>query len=148
MKAKDIMTLAPRVVAADQPVSAAAGLMKRLDVGMIPVVENLESRRLSGVITDRDITIRHVAEGHTADCPVRAHMTAAPLVIAHEDEDIHDVLARMEEHRVRRAPVTDEGVAVVGVISGADIALRLGAIEPMEVERFFEAVSRPELIGA
>jgi CBS domain-containing protein len=148
MKAIDIMTPDPRVVTEEEPLSAVARLMQTLDVGMIPVVDDVVKRRLRGVITDRDIAIRHVASGHSTDCPVSSHMSAGSMVVARLEDDIHEVLARMEQRKVRRAPVTDEKGAVVGVISSADIALRVGATEPLEVERFLEAVSRPELVAA
>jgi CBS domain-containing protein len=147
MKARALMTADPRVVTLTDSVSAAATLMADLDVGLIPVVEDLDSRRLRGVITDRDITVRHTAKRHERDCPVREHMSGAPVVVAHQDEDMHAVLARMEANQVRRVPVVDDQQRVVGIIASADVALRLGATEPMEVERLFEAVSRPELLG-
>jgi CBS domain-containing protein len=147
MKARAIMTPEPRVVTIEDTVSAAAQVMKRLDVGMLPVVEDLTSRRLKGVITDRDITIRHVAPAHNRDCTVESHMSAGPVVVAHLEEDVHQVLSRMEYYQVRRVPVVNDYGAVVGLISSADVALRMGPSEPLEVERLFEAVSRPEVVS-
>lgn len=148
MNARAIMTPDPRVVTRSDPVSAAANLMRMRDVGMLPVVEDLASRLLVGVITDRDITIRHVADGHVRDCSVESHMSTGPFVVAQLDEDIHHVLSRMEFHQVRRVPVVNERGAVVGLISSADIVLRMGASEPAEVERLFEAVSRPTVLSS
>ncbi len=64
MKAQDIMTRNPDVLTPDEPVSRAAQLMRDRNVGIVPVVEDKSSMKLCGVITDRDIAIRHVAEGH------------------------------------------------------------------------------------
>ena len=76
MKAQDIMTRDPRSVTPDTPITEAARLMKEQDVGILPVVESSNSRKLVGVITDRDITIRHVAAGHKPDCKVSEAMSS------------------------------------------------------------------------
>jgi CBS domain-containing protein len=146
MNAESLMTPNPRCVAGGDPVSAAAQLMADLDVGMLPVVADFTTRRLTGVITDRDIAIRHVAPGHVRDCPVEAHMSAGPLVVAQLEEDVHQIMDLMEQYQVRRVPVVNARGALVGVISCADIALRVGPSEPGEAERLFAAVSRPEVI--
>ncbi len=70
MKIQDIMSTDPNTVTPDTPITEAARLMKDHNIGMLPVVETEGSRKLVGVVTDRDITIRHVAEGHTTDCAV------------------------------------------------------------------------------
>ncbi|HUF27005.1 MAG TPA: CBS domain-containing protein [Gemmatimonadaceae bacterium] len=67
MKARDIMTRDPAVVTPDEPVSRAAELMKQRDIGMIPVVNDRSHMRLEGVLTDRDIAIRFVAEAAARD---------------------------------------------------------------------------------
>jgi CBS domain-containing protein len=122
--------------------------MADLDVGMLPVVVDFTGKRLAGVITDRDIAIRHVAPGHVRDCSVEAHMTAGPLVVAQLEQEVHEIMELMERHQVRRVPVVNERGAVVGVISCADIALRVGPSEPTEAERLFAAVSRPEVVAS
>lgn len=71
MKVQDIMSTEPNTVTPDTPITEAARMMKDHNIGMLPVVATEGSRRLVGVVTDRDITIRHVAEGHLSDCPVR-----------------------------------------------------------------------------
>src|SRR6266550_6970107 len=74
MKARDIMTPDPEVVTPEQSISCAAQIMRDCDVGVVPVVNN-DGRTLIGLITDRDIAVRHVADGHAGDCTVGAHMT-------------------------------------------------------------------------
>lgn len=74
MKIQDIMSFEPNTVTPDTPITEAARLMKDHNVGMLPVVASEGSLQLVSVITDRDITIRHVAKGHLSDCPVREAM--------------------------------------------------------------------------
>jgi signal-transduction protein with cAMP-binding, CBS, and nucleotidyltransferase domain len=75
MKIQDIMSVEPNTVTPDMPITEAARLMKDHNVGMLPVVESEGSLQLVGVVTDRDITIRHVTKSHLSDCPVREAMT-------------------------------------------------------------------------
>ena len=83
MKAKDIMTTNPRTVTPDTTVREAAQMMKTENVGMLPVVRDRSSRTLVGVVTDRDIAIRHVAEGHgSPECPVREAMSSGVKTLA------------------------------------------------------------------
>lgn len=143
MKARDLMTERPEFVTPDDPVSRAARIMRDIDVGIVPVVEDPSSMRLEGVITDRDIAIRHVAEGHQQDCPVRGHMTSDRIDTVRPDADEQDVLRLMERDQVRRLPVVDEQGRLVGIIAQADIATRLGPREPEQVEELLEKISEP-----
>lgn len=121
--AQDIMTTDPACVTPDTSVTEAAQMMKDQNVGMLPVVETEGSDRLVGVITDRDITIRHVAEGHgNPDCPVREAMTSN-ITTCRPDDDIKDVMQTMAAEQVRRIPIVDERGALVGIVSQADVAL-------------------------
>ena len=141
MKAKDIMTKDPSVVTPDTPIREAAKMMQREDVGMLPVVEASGSKRLVGVVTDRDITIRHVAEGHASpDCPVREAMTER-LVTSRADDDIDDVMELMGREQVRRVAIVDERGAIVGVVAQADIVRE--AKDDKKAERTVEKISEP-----
>lgn len=121
--ARDIMTADPVCVTPDTAISDAAQMMKDQNVGMLPVVEAEGSGKLVGVITDRDITIRHVAEGHgSPDDPVREAMTSN-VTTCKPDDDIQTVMKTMAREQVRRIPIVDENGALVGVVSQADVAL-------------------------
>lgn len=96
----------------------AAQKMKEADAGFIPVGEN---DRLVGMITDRDIAIRAVAEGKGCQTPVREVMTTE-VEYCFEDEDIAEAAAKMGDLRVRRLPVLNRDKRLVGVISIGDIA--------------------------
>lgn len=141
MKAQDIMTKNPRTVTPETRLMEAARLMKDEDVGIVPVVESGASRRLVGVLTDRDITVRHVAEGHDSNqCPVSEAMSDR-LVTARPDEDIEDVMETMGREQIRRIPIVDERGDLVGILAQADLARE--AHDDDKVEETVEKISRP-----
>ncbi|HUO51793.1 MAG TPA: CBS domain-containing protein [Gemmatimonadaceae bacterium] len=143
MLARDIMTVNPTVVTPDDSIPRAAALMAEMDVGLVPVVSELDRSRLLGVITDRDITLRCVAEGHPAsECLVRHHMTAAPIDTVTPESGVEHVLALMERDQVRRIPVM-EGGKLVGMISTADVARHCGPRHAQQLEEMMEAISAP-----
>jgi CBS domain-containing protein len=144
MKISEIMTKDPRSVSPDTPVSEAARLMKEQDVGLVPVVERVggaETRgRLVGVITDRDIAIRTVAEGRASDAPVREVMSGGVKTCSPDDsvEDAMDLLGR---EQVRRIPIVDERGSLVGVVAQADVVRMQG--KDRKAERTVEQISQP-----
>jgi CBS domain-containing protein len=147
MKARDIMTKDVLAVTPEDHVTRAAHLMLDFDVGLIPVVADQVTRRLVGVITDRDITVRHTAHGHRANCEVGEHMSSAPLHAVRPDDHAHDVIGRMRHEKIRRMPVIDDEHRLVGIIAQADIALALGDAEPRLVEQMLADISEPASIG-
>ena len=141
MKARDIMTKDPSCVTPDTPVRDAAKLMQRDDVGMLPVVESKGSKKLVGIVTDRDIAIRHVAEGHASpDCPVSEAMTDR-LITSRENDDVNDLMKVMGREQVRRIPIVDERGSIVGVVAQADIVRE--AKDDARAERTVEKISEP-----
>lgn len=108
MKVREIMTPDPEVVTPEQPISRAAKIMREHDVGIVPVVGDAGSRHLIGVITDRDIAVRHVADSHMEDCTVGAHMTRDNIETVRENDDSAMVLEAMKRREVRRIPVTND----------------------------------------
>ena len=144
MKISELMTRNPCTVTPDTPVSEAARLMKEEDVGIVPVVERVggaETRgRLVGVITDRDIAIRHVAEGRATDSPVRDVMSGG-VKTATLDDSVETVMELMGREQVRRIPVVDERGSLVGVVSQADLARK--ASDSAKVEKTVERISQP-----
>jgi len=122
MKAHEIMTSKPEVVTPRDPISRAAQIMRDKDVGLVPVVRDTSSMMLEGVITDRDVAVRHVADRHTNDCSVGSHMSREHISAVDQSDDVQTVLATMERAEVRRVPVTDKNGKLVGIIAQADIA--------------------------
>ncbi len=141
MKAKDIMTKKPKCVTPETSVREAARLMKEQDVGVLPVVERDGSDRLVGIVTDRDIATRHVAESHdSSSCPVREVMTSS-VRTARENDDIDDVMDLMGKEQVRRIPVVDDRGSLVGIVAQADIVRE--ARDETKAERTIEKISEP-----
>ena len=142
MKARDLMSPHPFVVTGDERIATAAGLMRDRNVGMVPVVDDRAHMHLRGVITDRDIVVRCVAEHHSRECRVEDHMTGAHLRTVTADADVGEVVAKMMGDQIRRILVT-EGGRLMGVIAQADLALKAGPLEPLRVEEVLERISAP-----
>ena len=118
MKVSDVMTRDVETVTPEQTAQEAASFMLRADAGSIPVAEG---DRLVGMITDRDITVRGVAQGHGPSTPVRELMTSG-LICARLDDDVEEVAMRMSEAQVRRLPVLDENDKLCGIVSLGDLS--------------------------
>ncbi len=138
MKAQEIMSKNPRTVTPEMAVMEAAQLMKSEDVGVLPVVESSSSKRLLGVITDRDIAIRVVAEGR-ASASVRDVMSAG-VKSCKADDSVKDVMALMGREQVRRVPIVDSRGELVGIVSQADIVLEG---DDKRAEETIEKISKP-----
>ncbi len=141
MKAQDLMTTNPACCTPSSTVREAAQLMRDHDCGCIPVVEG-ESKRLEGVLTDRDVACRCVAEGKSPDTPVREIMTTKPQR-CHPEDDVAAVEQIMIEAQVRRVPVVDAKDRCVGMIAQADLALSDEAASDRDVGRVVERISEP-----
>jgi CBS domain-containing protein len=116
---RDAMTSNPCAIDTDKDVSYAAKMMRDEDVGMAPIVEG---DQLVGVLTDRDIAIKVVAEGKDPTT-VRVHEIASTkLVTVDPDQTLDDAMRLMAEHQIRRLPVVEEDGKLVGVLAQADVA--------------------------
>jgi len=118
MNVSECMTPDARVCAPDDTIRDAARTMKEIDSGFLPVGEN---DRLVGMITDRDLAVRAIADGMTPDTPVREVMSRE-VCYCYEDEDLDDVAGQMSDLQVRRLPVLNRQKRLVGVISLGDIS--------------------------
>jgi len=136
MKVSEVMTRDVQTVRPDQTAREAASFMLRADAGSIPVVDG---DRLMGMITDRDIAVRGVAEGHGPDTPVRELMTN-DVVAARIDDDVDDVAVQMSEAQVRRLPVVDEQDQLCGIVSLGDLTQKA---EDGTAEMAMEGVTEP-----
>ena len=110
MKVSEVMTRQVAVAAPDDTLQKAAGRMAELDVGVLPVGEG---DRIVGMLTDRDIAVRAVAQGKGPDAKVRDAMTP-DVKYCFEDEDLDDAVRSMGEQKVRRLPVEKDVVRVAG----------------------------------
>ena len=141
MRARDIMTSNPLVVTGEDTISHAAEIMRDAEVGIVPVVDDREHRRLIGVLTDRDIAVRCVSHKHVPACDVRLHMSGDHLHTVAPDDDVDRVIEAMAHDQVRRIPVVAEDGRLIGMISQADLATKVGPDNPLDVERVLESVS-------
>ena len=140
MKAQDIMSKNPATVTPTTRVRQAALLMKKEDVGVVPVVEEgTGGKKLVGMLTDRDIAIRLVADGKDADeCEVRDVMSANPKT-ARADDDVSRVMDLMGREQVRRVPIVDDRGSLVGIVAQADVVLE--GSDDRKAERTIEKIS-------
>lgn len=123
MLAREMMTADPQIVTPGDPLLRAASIMRDLEVGAVAVVENRDSMRPVGIITDRDIAIRHVAAGHPYGCTCAHVMTRGPLAAVSPDTPVDEVVAKMAAHRLRRMLVVENG-ALAGIIEHPELAGR------------------------
>ena len=119
MRISEAMTRDVRVATPGQSIRDVAKIMAEIDAGAMPVGEN---DRLIGMITDRDIAIRAVAQGKGPDTPVREVMSTDKVLYCYEDEELDQVAKNMGDVRVRRLPVVSREKRLVGIISLADLA--------------------------
>jgi CBS domain-containing protein len=128
-KCNEVMTKEPVCCLPNDSVAKAAELMKSENIGSIPVIENEQSQKLVGIVTDRDLALKIVAEALDAKATnVEAVMTHK-VVTCHADDDLQKALDAMAEHQLRRVPVVDDNHRIVGIIAQADIATRVDELE-------------------
>ena len=142
MKAKDVMK-SDHLWACSTTTDArqASILMTRHDVGCLPVLD--DQGRLEGIITDRDIVIRVLAQGLSFETPVREVMSK-PVHTIHPFADIREVESMMEQFKVRRLPVVDENYRLQGIISISDLARKYhGFLKEHRLAEVLEYVSTP-----
>jgi CBS domain-containing protein len=133
---RDVMTPGVRTVSASQSLADAAEVMRGEDVGSVPVVEE---GRLAGIVTDRDIVTRAVAERRDPQTVAVNEVASRELVTVAPDGDLDEALALMARHQVRRLPVVEEG-RLVGMLAQADVALEA---KEKKVGETVEEISKP-----
>ena len=116
---RDVMTSNPCTIDAGKSVAYAAKMMREEDVGLAPIVE---ADKLVGMLTDRDITIRVVAEGKDPEQVKVSDVASSQVVTVSPQQDLDEALRMMAKHQVRRLPVVEDDGKLVGVVAQADIA--------------------------
>lgn len=132
-RARDIMTSNPACCTPETSIDEVAKLMRRNDCGEIPVISTAEEP--IGVVTDRDIVCRVVAEGKNPMAYPVEHCMTQPVVTVLVSDSLQDITATMEKHQIRRVPVVDESGRLVGMIAQADIAWTSGKSDVAELVR-------------
>jgi CBS domain-containing protein len=124
MTCAEVMTPSPTACQPQHTAIEAAELMRREDCGLVPVVS--ESGKLIGVLTDRDIVIKVVAEGRDPRNTAVSEVMSSDLVTCLPNEAIETVMEQMASRQVRRIPIVERDGSLVGIVAQADIATRLG----------------------
>jgi CBS domain-containing protein len=136
MQIRNVMSHDVQIIAPDQTLRDAAAIMRRLDAGVLPVGEK---DKLVGMITDRDIAIRGIAEGKGPDAKIRDVMSQE-VKYCFEDEDVDHVAQNMAELQVRRLPVVNRDKRLVGIVSLGDLATQ-GSLP--KTARALHGISQP-----
>ena len=133
---RDAMTADPRSIGKSVSVVEAARLMREQDIGSLPITDD---EQLVGMITDRDITMRVVAEAADPNATSVEDVYSRDLISVAPDNDLEEALGLMARHQVRRLPVVEDG-RLVGIVAQADIALSANETKTGEL---VEAISAP-----
>ena len=140
MKIKHVMTKDPSCCLASDPASRAARIMRDEDVGVVPIIDNEQSQKIVGVVTDRDLCMNVVAESRDPDgVAVEACMTTT-VVSCTANDAVEKVMELMKENQIRRVPVIDEQHRLQGIVSMADLVGR-AEVKPGQTHETLKKVS-------
>jgi CBS domain-containing protein len=141
MTCKDLMTPDPACCVPRDSVVTAAMIMKSQNVGAVPVVSDHESKNIIGMVTDRDLVIRVIAEQREYYSTRVSDVMSKDIVTCRVDDDYNEVLDAMKQHQIRRVPVVDSQKRLVGIVAQADVARQKD--EPEEVAHTVRHISEP-----
>jgi len=140
MIVRDVMTHDPVCCLATDSAQQVAGMLHKQNVGSIPVVSDEGSRKLIGIITDRDLCCSVVAQGlDPTSTPIEKFVSRNPAT-CRESEQLDHCERLMQERQIRRVPIVDNDGRVIGIVSQADLALK---DEPQRVARMVAEISKP-----
>jgi len=141
-KCEDIMTRNPECCTAEDNVIVAVDIMRDMNCGSVPVVESHETKKLAGIVTDRDICLYVVGnELIPSDVSVRDCMTT-DLITCHPNDSVETAINLMEENQIRRIIIVDDDDKVVGIVAQADLAIR-SQEDPFKIYELLEEISEP-----
>jgi len=124
-KCNEVMTKKPVCCLPNDMVAKVAQLMKSKDIGPVPIIENEQTKKLVGIVTDRDLALKIVAEGRDAKSTKAEEVMTRKVVTCRGEDDVQKALDAMSEHQLRRIPVVDNDNRIVGIIAQADVATRV-----------------------
>jgi CBS domain-containing protein len=128
-KCSDFMTRNPVCCLPSDTVEMVARLMKNSDIGPIPVIESDQTKKLLGIVTDRDLALKVVAEGRDVKSTKASDVMTRMVITCNANDDLQKALDAMADHQLRRVVIVDEDARVLGIISQADVATRVGQPE-------------------
>lgn len=124
-KCRDVMTKDLVTATPEDTITEVAQLMKNEDIGPVLVVENNDSKTLVGIITDRDIALKVIAEGKDPKMTRVGEVMSKKLVTCRPDDNVDVAIDAMAHYQLRRIPVVEDNMKLVGIISQADVATRV-----------------------
>ena len=139
MKVREVMTVSPLCCVPDDTAQAVARIMKERNIGSVPVVVDRQSRKLIGMITDRDLCCSIVAQGlDPRNTGIEKFITPNP-VTCRDGENVNACERLMQEHQIRRIPVVDGDRQLIGIVAQADLALK---DQPEKVSKTVAEISK------
>jgi CBS domain-containing protein len=135
------MTPDAQCIRPDETLVDAAGLMRQLDVGVLPVCD--EDEGVIGMLTDRDIAIRAVADARDPGCTLVREIMTPETIFVYDDDSVQEAVRVMEQHQIRRAPVLNRERKLVGIVSLGDIAVDASAALSGEALKYVSQPAEP-----
>jgi CBS domain-containing protein len=129
MKCGEVMTKDPVCSLPNNTVKKVAQLMKRENIGSVPIVEDEQTRTLVGIVTDRDLALKIVAKGRDANSTKVEKVMTRQVVTCRAEDDVQKALDVMGKNQLRRIPIVDDDNRIVGIIAQADVATRMNQPE-------------------
>ena len=139
-KCRDVMTEDLVFCTPGDTVSKVAQLMKREDIGPVLIVDNEQAKTLVGIVTDRDLAIKVVGEGRDPQNTRVEDVMTRKLITCHADDNVENAMKAMAQYQLRRIPVVNENMKLVGIISQADVATRVN--EPERTAEVIREISQ------
>jgi CBS domain-containing protein len=137
------MTKNPTCCLPDDMVVRVAQMMSRENIGSIPVIDNKKTKKLVGIVTDRDLALRVVAEGQDAKTTKVDSVMTHKVITCRADDDLQVALDAMSVHQLRRIPVVDDKDQILGIIAQADMATRID--QPEKVAELVKDISQSKI---
>ena len=144
LKSTDVMTQNPVYCLPDDMVIKAAELMKSANIGSVLVVENEQTRKLVGIVTDRDLALKVVGEGLDARSTTVEEVMTTEVVTFRAQDDLQKALDAMAEHQLRRIPIVDDNHKILGIIAQGDVATRVD--EPEKTATMVKEISQDSAV--
>jgi CBS domain-containing protein len=142
MTCAEVMTPSPTACNPQHTAVDAAELMRREDCGLLPVISE-DGKTLLGVLTDRDIVLKVIAEGRDPRSTAVSEIMTTDLVTCLPQESVEMAMEQMATRQVRRIPIVDRDGSLVGIVAQADVATRIA--NPQETGQIVQAISEPEI---
>jgi len=139
-KCNEVMTKNPVCCLPNDTVSKVAQLMKSKDFGSVPIIENEQTKKLIGIVTDRDLALKIVAEGRDPKSTNAEEVMTRKVVTCRGEDDVQKALDAMSDHQLRRIPVVDNDNRIVWIIAQADVATRVD--QPAKTAEVFKDISQ------